>query len=104
MNKMTEEEANKKAEAYCELYEAEEHVADFPDDIAIIRNQVPEIDHLSDVTIARLYSAWSEEDLCAAWLVMKDEPRYFKHFREWLSKEAPYANRQEASFTFNSGA
>ncbi len=85
---MTEQEATnllyRKGVDICAVYEAEYDVQDYPEDIVRIKKFIPELQDVSDITVARLWSTWGEGKYCAGWLIMADED--LVEFKEWVLK------------------
>jgi len=57
----------------------------WPDDIAVLKEQIPELQFLSDYTIQNLYSNWSEDYWAAGWLILSKPT--IKEFAEYLRQE-----------------
>lgn len=56
-----------------------------PQDIKILRKQIPELNDLEDYEIQWLYENYSDEQWCAGWIVL-DKDR-LQEFRTWLERD-----------------
>ncbi len=58
---------------------------DYPEDLAKIRNIIPELKDISDAQIQDMYSFWSEYFYCASWHVIF--AGVVEEFRDWILEE-----------------
>jgi len=57
-----------------------------PNDITVLKKEIPELAHLSDSFVQEIYSDWSEWHYCAGWHILTDE--IVEEFKAYLMKEA----------------
>lgn len=56
----------------------------YPEDVSILKSEIPELASLSDVTVQTLYSDWSEDWYAAGWIYLSSG---LDEFRGWLRQE-----------------
>lgn len=61
-------------------------VPSFPDQLDIIRKNIPQLDPLTDLQVEYLYREFSEDTACAGWLRISDE-QDVADFAFWLNEE-----------------
>ena len=59
-------------------------VCTWPDDVAKLKEDLPELRALSDVEIEALYTQWSQEEYCAGWMNLGSVR--LQLFGKWLNE------------------
>ena len=64
----------------------------FPEDVARLKQEIPELFFDSDYFVQQIYSYWSEDRFCAAWMTFSDwagdeTGTVIEQFAEYLREE-----------------
>ncbi len=59
---------------------------EYPEDVARLKEGIPELADIPDAQIQDMYAFWSEAHYCASWLIMNADT--CAQFQEWILSES----------------